>query len=424
MSSSIAYPIAEGVIVILATALMLAAEHWRWKPNLAIALLVAFALRGGLFMLAIHRSWQPIDFFRDFQIAGDRVLHGIDPLTSTRTQGWNYLPLMAYVFAGQLKLGALLGLSWPTIGRVVPILADIGLMAVVGRLATEERALRCFQYACCPIALEVSAVHGQMEPLTMLFAVAGILVATRGSPGGGGALVAMAIAAKSFPVLFVPALLRSLRSVRDWVAAALGGALVLLLFFGSLVAFLGESGMHGLIDATRVILRYRSITGTWGWTGVGRIIVGPGRAHQLAGTWGRAGTILTIAAVVAVIILWRRAHPVDLASALVLAFLVVTSGFGAQYLFWPVAFLLARPTRFSMAAITAGGLWAGYGYIGGSTIRGHALAVGYSWWVGLSAVVIVLFVAAMPWERRRVRETVADVAAEGHGRRHRAAVSP
>lgn len=422
LSGSIAYPIGQGVIVVVGGGLMLAAGRWRWKPSLPVMLLVALAFRAGLFALAIHRSWQPIDFFRDFQIAGDRVLHGQDPLTSTRTQGWNYLPLMAYVFAAQLKLGALVGLSWPTIGRVVPILADIGLAVVVGRLAGSDGEIRRFQYACCPLALMVSAVHGQMEPLTLLLAASGLMLAGRGRPAGAGALVACAIAAKSWPVLVVPALLRSLRTPRQWVAAGAGGAVVLVGFFASLAVFLGESSVHRMVQSIRVILRYRSITGTWGWTGVWQLIVGHGRAQDLSGAWGRIGTILTVVSLLAAIAIWRRAHPVDLASVLIVVFLVVTSGFGAQYLLWPVPFLLARPTRFSLAAIVVASMWAGYGYFGENTIKGQALGTGHQWWVGLSVVVIASLLAALPWRRLKADDAVEPVAVAPP--RHRAVLAP
>ena len=68
------------------------------------------------------------------------------------------------------------------VARVLPIAVDLGVTVLVYLLARPEKAgLRAFQYACTPIAVCVSAVHGQMEPLCLLLAL-GAFVALRRGP--------------------------------------------------------------------------------------------------------------------------------------------------------------------------------------------------------------------------------------------------
>ncbi|MFD2354890.1 hypothetical protein ACFSTC_44985 [Nonomuraea ferruginea] len=75
--------------------------------------------------------------------------------------------------------------------------------------------------------------------------------------------------------------------------------------------------------------------------------------HFTGGDWAlRAdlatfGTYLIYACVVAAIIIWWRADPIDMTLAILLIFMVVTPRLGAQYLLWFMPFLVARPTRFA-----------------------------------------------------------------------------
>ena len=70
------------------------------------------------------------------------------------------------------------------------------LIPLVGKLAGGPKAsLRAFQYACNPLAILVASVHGQVEPVALVFGVAAFVVA-RGPgnpdrPGMTNDLVAM-----------------------------------------------------------------------------------------------------------------------------------------------------------------------------------------------------------------------------------------
>jgi hypothetical protein len=99
--------------------------------------------------------------------------------------------------------------------------------------------------------------------------------------------------------------------------------------------------------------------------------------------------------------LWRRADRVDMTSAVLLAFMVVTPRMGAQYLLWFVPFLIARPTRFSRPAIWLAALWAGLGYVYLTHFDDVGWWQNHQWWSRSSIAVIAMLVLAMPWSRRR-----------------------
>ena len=98
--------------------------------------------------------------------------------------------------------------------------------------------------------------------------------------------------------------------------------------------------------------------------------------------------------------LWRRADPIDLTTAVLLAFMVVTPRMGAQYLLWFMPFLIARPTRFAWLAVIGASFWAGYGYIYMTQYRGAEWGSLHVVWAKASIVFIPILTMAMPWGRR------------------------
>src|SRR5690606_19847890 len=194
------------------------------------------------------------DYIYSFKPAGEAIRNHLDPVLESKG-GWHFLPMIPYVYGLLLWLG----IPWEVSGRLVTVVADIVLIPLVGKLAGGSAArLRAFQYACNPLAVLVASVHGQVEPVSLVFAVAAYVVA-RG-PGGGegtdrdtdgwrrpeplpwlrpsdlvrrlthpldadraaagralwaGLLMGLALCAKSWPVILVPALLMFLPGLRS-----------------------------------------------------------------------------------------------------------------------------------------------------------------------------------------------------------------
>lgn len=396
-----------GVPLVLLLVLCLVAGRRRWAPSLAVALGVGAALRIGAMLLAWRLRVNPYDFGVDFPTAADNVLHLHDPVLNAREGGWHFMPLMAYVLAGQRWVSQVTGLDWAIAGRLVPIAADLVLTMLVGRLSAENGALRRFQWACNPLAILVCAFHGQLEPPALAFGVGALLIARSDRPRRAvlaGLLLGLSIATNSWPVLLAPGILLALPDLRRRVTAALttGGVLLLMLISEPLVVPDGQGVVGQAYAIARTLAHTRPVIGEWGWTAVAT-----GGAQIVDPTIGRIGTFVLGAGLLAALWWWRRADPLTLTAAALLAFLICTHRVGAQYLLWPLPYLFARPTRGTWPAFAAMSVWAGMGYL---WVSGH---MSYETWLGRHAVwalsslaVIAVLVYALPGRRRGIRRDI------------------
>ena len=174
-----AIPFAAGVTIALLAA-------WRrWAPPLGVALAAGTALRLFIAVISWRDSWQPPDFMYQFTDAIRAVLRHQDPLRLPNSE-WHFLPAMAYVNTGAYRLGELTHVPWQLIGRVVPVGADIVLIALVGALAGtgERRRMASLQYALNPLPIMICAIHGQVEPVASALGVGALLLALR-QPAAG-----------------------------------------------------------------------------------------------------------------------------------------------------------------------------------------------------------------------------------------------
>lgn len=389
-------------IVVAGLATMLFAGRRDWRPTLPQALAVAAVFRLLALIISAGNRWQPYDFVNDFTAAGNAVLHHVDPLAVVRDGGWHFLPPMAYVFAGELKLGAALGIGWPVLGRILPVAADLVTVALVGRIATRHPAAARLQYACNPVAILVCAVHGQIEPVALALGLGGLVAAQSRRPYLSGGLLGAAIACNTWPVLLLPGVLLLHRGGRARARALAGTAAVPLAFLLT-IPLAASGGYSGLLTTVEHLLRIRPVTGEWGWGAVVDMLGGSHGALVVSPTIGRIGTGISVVVLALVLYLWRRAQPYELTSALALALLATTSRFGAQYLLWPAPFLAARPNRWSRLTVVVSGLWAATGYLYLVTLPGNAYWAGHGPWSLASLAVIACLVATVTATPRGVR---------------------
>lgn len=83
----------------------------------------------------------------------------------------------------------------------------VARVALVARFATRDERTRALQYAVNPLSLLVVALHGQVEPVALAFALGGILLIKSGRPVAGGVLLGVAVAARTWPVIILLAVL-------------------------------------------------------------------------------------------------------------------------------------------------------------------------------------------------------------------------
>jgi hypothetical protein len=296
--------------------------------------------------------------------------------------------------------------------------------------------LRAFQYACTPIAVFVSAVHGQMEPLCLLLALgafAALRSDTRRRVLLAGALIGLAISVKTWPALFLPALLLALGTWRNRLRLLLGAAVVGLALLLTMPLTVGTPAqkLPGIVAS---IVGYSPAAGTWGWSSVVFVLFPyTYESFEISTFWavvGRVGSIATLIAVGAAIWWWRRAHPIVIAGVSASVFQVTTAGHGAQYLVWPVPFTTQAPTRLHPLLQAAIGVWAWWAYVG---LGADLLPASWGTWpsrVGTlsSLVLVVMIVLALPWQQRGAARPGPTLPAVGtaestSGRRHGSAAA-
>lgn len=330
---------------------------WRrsWAPNLWQVLLIALVVR--FVGVAVSYGHTPHDVSLYFRHAGELVQQGLDPLTRLPRFQWNFLPLMPFAFAAELATG----LPWELGGKIVPVLADLWTVVVVGRLAAAGRGARArLLYAMSPLSLLVTCWHGQVEPVAVALGLTALLFAQRQQGGWAGALLGLAVASKTWPLLFAFGVLRDLRPRERLTSLAAAGA-VLAAFLLSTVVLLGDK----LGEAVHVIAGYRSFIGTWGWTGTLNAlhVAGAGYTGFRVDLYQRVGSLVLVVTLLLVLRSTGHLAGPDLVLVVMLAFLATTAGFGVQYLLWPCALAYARPGRGTTAFLAASAAYAGYVYL-------------------------------------------------------------
>jgi hypothetical protein len=396
--------LAASFVLAIGLALFVVAGRGSWQPSLRTALMAGAALRGAVWFVAATQSWQPKDFRLDFPAAAVAVLHHHDPMLTGRVRGWPFLPTMAFVMAAEFKFGQFAHLPWRVVGRIAPIAADLVLIPLVAKLAGERGPLRAFQYACNPLTIMICALHGQLEPEILALGVAAIIVARSGRSVAAGTLLGLSLAIGLWAVLMLPGVLLTLPDLRSRVRATCLAAVVPIAALVTSPLTVGTP-VNRLATVAHRLVGLRAVVGNWGWT----VFATNGRTQFLDGV-GRPGVVALGAALLAACYLWRRADPVDLTSALLITFLVVSPRVSVQYLAWPIPFLLARPTRFTTPAVLAATVFDGIGYLALGPGRMPHTIHGYMWAYS-SWAVIPLLILAMPWARRGPGEVVPVVPA-------------
>jgi hypothetical protein len=320
------------------------------SPSLRLSLLLGLLVR--VIVAAAADGRTPRDVAQYFRATGELVRAGRDPLTRLPQYQWNFTPWLPGLHA----LEQLTGLPWEVAEKVPVIGADLIVVALVSRLGGRWAAAA---YALCPLAVWVSAWHGQAEPMLVAAALAALILAQRDRAVTAGLLLGLAIAAKSWPVLLAPAVLLA--------AARAGGRRSALTVAGAALAPIA-AGIAGLLAlhaplgaALHRLAAYRSLAGRWSWAALLHQAGWVGFGYEGTGldAVDRLGSVLTVLAfgVVAVVAWRRRPEPLLLAAAVPLAVLTVAPGFGIQYLTWPLAAVIALAGQRRLPAPAVRAFW-------------------------------------------------------------------
>lgn len=276
---------------------------------------------------------------------------------------FNHPPLMGFLSSALYSLSQWSGVRFEYLFKAPMILVDVVSGALLYRAYNQRgdvRAAQVFALFCCnPISILITAYHGNTDSLCAGLALLGAMLMDARRTFWSGLALAAAINVKLIPILLIAPLWSC---VRDRKAA--------LLFFAGLsigvVPFLPYllehwNGFH------EHVLAYRSSARNWGITyllyTLGSMIdvVGKG-CRSIARFWMAQGHLAVLAwpAVLAGVQRYKRPgwSAQQLAAFTLLGFLVLTPGWGVQYLVYPVALLFAVSIQHAMVYSLASGLFA------------------------------------------------------------------
>jgi uncharacterized membrane protein len=309
-----------------------------------------------------------------------------------------YPPVWMAFEAGAEAIARASGLSFAALVKLPVLAAEVAIVIALARLAGRSRAAggAAWLYALHPVAILVSAAHGQFDSLPLLAVLLAVIAFDRGRTDAAALALAAGIALKSFPALLLPVFLLRLDTPRERVRfAVLAGAPVALL----LAPFL-------LADAAAVARELFAYGGVadFGWIGVWRglrWLAGDGLGRGEARHWGTLvalAKVLFFAGYAVAVVRTRRASLAVAALAILVAFQALYGALSAQYLLWVVPLAVAaaaRPWAIAHAIAATIGLVGFYLFLAPGVLAPEGMdplsrgAAGTLWVAGATGCVLV-----------------------------------
>jgi hypothetical protein len=267
--------------------------------------------------------------------------HGANPYVATSIVKWP--PFALVLVWGIDHVARLLGVSFFTVMRATLILAESGVCVVLYALLTrfaparDVRRVLLLGISLNPIAILFVCQHENIDVFVGLFVALGLWALllheeTADPVAWLAACLAFGLGAfvKTIPVILAPLLVAGARA-----ASKLGRTLGLALFLGPMLLSLSVVFVLAPNAVADNVLRYRSISGFFGVTG----LLGIAHAHGLSRWYERLFTVALVATVLLLCaVLWRRgldARRAVMAAALLLAAVpAVGPGYAPQYAYW------------------------------------------------------------------------------------------
>jgi hypothetical protein len=308
---------------------------------LAWATIIGLALR-----LASAWLWPAVGDVANYRLVAERLAAGGRLYTATAFI-YPYPPVWAAVEMIALWLAQQTAAPFAFWVKLPIILAELGIVALIARMSTSS--VPAATYALSPVAITISALHGQFDSLPLLLVLMALVLARRRYHLVWPALALMAaIALKSFPVLFLPLFLFRLPTVRQRIVFS---SVVLAPVAGLLLPFLLADasavrrelfGYGGVIDHGYGVALYALtfLPPEYFLTQDETVV------YAMVSAAGR-NLFLIVYGVILLLCYRMRAlrSLTDDVLLVILAFYALYPGISSQYLLWALPFLLLTGTR-------------------------------------------------------------------------------
>lgn len=330
---------------------------WLGRLSLPVVLLIATAARLVPALLLPVGAGYDIESFR---LVTDALLGGNEVYTAVLGRH-PYLPFQMFIMAAMARLSEVSGLPYVAAIKLPAVLADVALTWLIFHSLIESGRRRstattfALLYALNPVSVLVTAYHGQFESVTLLLMVTTWYFWRFGRRTTASAVaLGLAILNKTWPVIMLPVIWLRLPDTRSRV-------LYLFLALGIPVAAVALYLVVFSADPQPMLRRALTHRGVPGYWGPGSILAPLGETVPLAETIfnGLSAVRNGLLMVGVGLALWwtRRQGVLEALLTVILTMLVVTVGFGIQWLVWPIPFaLLALEERWVRWYSLAGAL--------------------------------------------------------------------
>jgi len=292
------------------------------------------------------------------------VLHKAGPVQIySLVSYYNHPPLMSWFLTAVSFAQARTGWPFPFLFRLAPILADVGSVFVIWSLLQRRRHPHALALTliCClnPVNFLISAYHGNTDPVFIFFILLAVFFAEPRRAFWAGLILGLSMCVKIVPVIFVPFFFFWLQGRRDRAVFSAGALIFPLIVFVPFFILAPAPFFHN-------VFQYSSLKGLWGighffleaFAAAGLLKQAP---HVVVAFFRRlVPVVLSVFFIANTAFSWKVAgrRRLDLLEGLFVItafFLVLTPGFGVQYLSWLACFaILNAPVLGTAWVILAG----------------------------------------------------------------------
>jgi len=284
-----------------------------------------------------------------FRLVGEALLNGEDVYTSAATGRHPYFPLQMYAVGTATYLSRTTSLPFVVWLKLPAVLADVCISVLIyisfrkwGRSETISLSWALL-YALNPIAILVSAYHGQFDSISVLLLLMAWYAWHFGAHIKRSAVfLGFAALNKSWPIVFLPIAFIRLTNNRQRLIYTLFALSIPAIFTAAYVILFSS-------DPTPMLRRALTHSGVAGYWGASLIIYLLGNPFfDTAQIWPAVLSFQRILILlVGLLTLWltRRQSALDALLTIILAIFAVTLGVGIQWLLWPLAFAVLASER-------------------------------------------------------------------------------
>lgn len=295
--------------------------------------IVGFVVRVVTAVLSYHYSNYDT---LSYKLCGQFFLEGKTIYPALKTN-YPYFPVFIYLEALAVYLSRF-GISHMLLIKLVLACVDTVNIGLIYLLSGKKRKV-AYLYALNPISVIVTGLHGQFDAIPIMFLLAAYYLFMKKSRESLVMLIgSMAIAVKTWPLLFLIPIIKRLRNKRI--------ALLLFVFpVMSVILYVALFPKTYLTDIFSVIVYYRGIYGLYGIGWLLGLLLKDQYVFKIS-------TAVMIC-FVAVSMLHHKKNILAEALGLFLLFFTLSTGIGIQWFMWCVPFLLLVPSSGAYVLLAA-----------------------------------------------------------------------